>query len=77
MPRQFKDHFEAVVYRNRRLPVVKARIQTDIKSALTRRDFVRAHRYALRLYLVEHRFWTTAPCEISTFSSTDPSSLTP
>jgi hypothetical protein len=65
MPRQVKDEFEAAVYVNRRLPAVEDRIKADIESALARRDFVRAHRYSLRLYLVEERFWTTAPCEVS------------
>lgn len=68
MPRHVKDRYEAAVYCNHRLPAVKARIEADIETALARRDFVRAHRYALRLYLVENRFWTTVPCEVSTYS---------
>ena len=68
MPRQVKDAYEAAVYCNHRLPAVRSRIEIDIKSALARRDFVRAHRYALRLSLVENRFWTTAPCDVSAYS---------
>jgi hypothetical protein len=68
MPRHVKDGYEAAVYCNRRLPAVQARIEADIESALARRDFERAHRYALRLYLVEERFWTTVPCSVSTYN---------
>jgi hypothetical protein len=68
MPRQIKDHYEAAAYCNHRLPAIQARIEADIESALARGDFVRAHRYAMRLYLVENRFWTTAPCDVSAYS---------
>ncbi len=68
MPRHFKNSYDAIVYRNHRLPAIQARIESDIQSALARCDFVRAHRYALRLYLVENRFWTVGPSDISTYS---------
>ena len=68
MPRHVKDPYEAAVYCSRRLPAVQARIEADIERALARRDFVRAHRYALRLHLVEDRFWTTAPCDVSAYN---------
>ena len=56
MPRHVKDRYEAAVYCNHRLPAVKAGIEADIERALECRDFVRAHRYTQRLYLVENRF---------------------
>jgi len=68
MPRHVKDRYEAAVYCNDRLPAVKAGIEADIERALERRDFVGAHRYTQRLYLVENRFCTTVPCELSSYS---------
>lgn len=68
MPRHIKDSYEAAVYCNRRLPLIKARVEADIEAAKARGDLVRAFRYSERLYLVESRFWTTAPSGISSYS---------
>ena len=68
MPRHLRNSYEAATYCNRRLPLVKARVEADIKAAVARRDFVRAHRYAERLCLVENRYWTAPPLEISQYS---------
>jgi hypothetical protein len=68
MPRHIKDSYEAAVYCNRRLPLVKARVEADIETATSRGDFVRAYRYTERLYLVESRYWTTTPFQVSQYS---------
>jgi hypothetical protein len=68
MPRQVKDNYEAAVYCNRRLPLVKARVEADMEAATRRGDFVRAHRYAARLDLIESRYWTTNPSRVSSYS---------
>jgi hypothetical protein len=65
MPRHLKDQFDTLAYYNHRLPAVKARIKADIECAKARGDLIRAHRYAMRLYLVEGRYRTTAPLRIS------------
>jgi hypothetical protein len=67
MPREIKDGYEAAVYCNRRLPLVQVRIEADIRAAEARGDFVRAYRYSERLYLLERRYWTTAPSGISSY----------
>ncbi len=64
MPRYLKDRHEAAVYCNHRLPAVKARIEADIERACSRGDHIRAHRYAGRLYMVEHRRWSCSPTQL-------------
>jgi hypothetical protein len=71
MPRHVKDSYEAAVYCNHRLPLLRARVEADIKAATARRDFVRAYRYTARLYLVENRYWTTTPSQISQYNDFD------
>jgi hypothetical protein len=68
MPRQVKDHFEAVMY-SATLRKIAERVQLDYDRAYERGDIVRGLRHARRIDMVEYAILANGSCEISSFSS--------